>query len=152
MQEEFVKEYKIKDKTKDELNTILVQNIIKTNNDLQNARNNYEFAEGELRELAINECIDYYPKAYEMAKELNPLNVISLGTKLNYSVFLYETLNEREKGIEVAYDSFEIACRQKTRDNVDNKEVNAFINLFKDNIIDWRQRRDNQKKKNKNFV
>ena len=52
MQEEFVKEYKIKDKTKDELNTILVQNIIKTNNDLQNARNNYEFAEGEL--------IDYY--------------------------------------------------------------------------------------------
>ena len=111
-----------------------------------------EFAEGELRELAINECIDYYPKAYEMAKELNPLNIISLGTKLNYSVFLYETLNEREKGIEVAYDSFEIACRQKTRDNVDNKEVNAFINLFKDNIIDWRQRRDNQKKKNKNIV
>ena len=46
MQEEFVKEYKIKDKSKDELNTILVQSIKKTNNDLRNARNNYEFAEG----------------------------------------------------------------------------------------------------------
>ena len=100
-----------------------------------------EFAEGDLREKAINECIDYYPKAYEMAKEIYPLNIISLGTKLNYSVFLYEIIHEREKGIEVAYDSFEIACRQKTRDNVDNKEVDAFINLFKDNIIEWRQRK-----------
>ena len=104
-----------------------------------------EFAEGDLREKAINECIDYYPKAYEMAKEIYPLNIISLGTKLNYSVFLYETIHEREKGIEVAYDSFEIACRQKTRDNVDNKEVDAFINLFKDNIIEWRQRKENHK-------
>ncbi len=104
-----------------------------------------EFAEGDLREKAINDCIDYYPKAYEMAKEIYPLNIISLGTKLNYSVFLYETIHEREKGIEVAYDSFEIACRQKTRDNVDNKEVDAFINLFKDNIIEWRQKRENHK-------
>ena len=104
-----------------------------------------EFAEGDLREKAINECIDYYPKAYEMAKEIYPLNIISLGTKLNYSVFLYEIIHEREKGIEVAYDSFEIACRQKTRDNVDNKEVDAFINLFKDNIIEWRQRKENHK-------
>ena len=104
-----------------------------------------EFAEGDLREKAINEYIDYYPKAYEMAKEIYPLNIISLGTKLNYSVFLYEIIHEREKGIEVAYDSFEIACRQKTRDNVDNKEVDAFINLFKDNIIEWRQRKENHK-------
>ena len=104
-----------------------------------------EFAEGDLREKAINECIDYYPKAYEMAKEIYPLNIISLGTKLNYSVFLYEIIHEREKGIEVAYDSFEIACRQKTRDNVDSKEVDAFINLFKDNIIEWRQRKENHK-------
>ena len=52
MQEEFVKERKIVDKSREELNTILVQSIIKTNNELNNARNNYEYAEGEL--------IDYY--------------------------------------------------------------------------------------------
>ena len=52
MQEEYVKEYKIKDKSKEELNMVLVQSIIKTKNDLQTARNNYNFAEGEL--------IDYY--------------------------------------------------------------------------------------------
>lgn len=66
MQEEFVKEYNIKDKTKDELNTILVQNIIKTNNDLQNARNNYEYAEGEL--------IDYY--LYQMKANQSKLNYL----------------------------------------------------------------------------
>lgn len=52
MQEEFVREFKIKEKSKEELNVILVQSIIKTNNELINARKNYEFAEGEL--------IDYY--------------------------------------------------------------------------------------------
>ena len=46
MYEEFVKEFNLKDKTREELNTILVQSIIKTNKDLQIARNNYEFAEG----------------------------------------------------------------------------------------------------------
>ena len=66
MQEEFVKEKKIKDKTKDELNTILVQSIIKTNNELQNARNNYEFAEGEL--------IDYY--LYQIKANQSKLNYL----------------------------------------------------------------------------
>ena len=73
MQEELVKEYKIKDKTKDELNTILVQNIIKTNNDLQNARNNYEFAEGEL--------IDYY--LYQMKANQSKLNYLIKKSKAN---------------------------------------------------------------------
>ncbi len=66
MQEEFVKEYKIKDKTKEELNIILVQSIIKTNNELQNARNNYEFAEGEL--------IDYY--LYQIKANQSKLNYL----------------------------------------------------------------------------
>ena len=42
MYEEFVKEFNLKDKTREELNTILVQSIIKTNKDLQSARNNYQ--------------------------------------------------------------------------------------------------------------
>lgn len=73
MQEEFVKEYKIKDKSKDELNTILVQSIIKTNNELQNARNNYEFAEGEL--------IDYY--LYQIKANQSKLNYLIKKSKAN---------------------------------------------------------------------
>ena len=73
MQEEFVKEYNIKDKSKEELNTILVKNILKTNNDLQNARNNYEYAEGEL--------IDYY--LYQMKANQSKLNYLIKESKAN---------------------------------------------------------------------
>lgn len=73
MQEEFVKERKIVDKSREELNTILVQSIIKTNNDLQNARNNYEFAEGEL--------IDYY--LYQIKANQSKLNYLIKKSKAN---------------------------------------------------------------------
>lgn len=73
MQEEFVKDYQIKDKTKEELNTILVQSIIKTNNELQNARKNYEFAEGEL--------IDYY--LYQIKANQSKLNYLIKKSKVN---------------------------------------------------------------------
>lgn len=73
MQEEFVKEYKIKDKSKEELNTILIQSIMKTNYDLQNARRNYEFAEGEL--------IDYY--LYQMKANQSKLDYLIKKSKAN---------------------------------------------------------------------
>ena len=73
MQEEFVKENNLKDKSQEELNTILVKSIIKTNNDLQNARNNYEFAEGEL--------IDYY--LYQMKANQSKLNYLIKKSKSN---------------------------------------------------------------------
>lgn len=52
MQEEYIKEDKIIDKNKEEMNKILIQSIINTNANIQAAQKNYEFAEGEL--------IDYY--------------------------------------------------------------------------------------------
>ena len=53
MQEEFIKEEKkILSKNDKEFNTILIQSIINTYNNIEVARKNYEFAEGEL--------IDYY--------------------------------------------------------------------------------------------
>lgn len=52
MQEEYLKEKKSIDKSKEEMNKILIQSIINTNANIQAAQRNYEFAEGEL--------IDYY--------------------------------------------------------------------------------------------
>ena len=66
IQEEFVKENKIKDKTQEELNTALVQNIIETNNNLQNSINNYGYAEGEM--------IDYY--LYQIKANQSKLNYL----------------------------------------------------------------------------
>ena len=73
MQEEFVREFKIKEKSKEELNVILVQSIIKTNNELINARKNYEFAEGEL--------IDYY--LYQTKANQAKLNYLIKKSKAN---------------------------------------------------------------------
>lgn len=52
MQEEYIKEKKIIDKSKKEMNRMLVQSIINTNSNIEAAQKNYEFAEGEM--------IDYY--------------------------------------------------------------------------------------------
>lgn len=73
MQEEFVREIKIKEKSKEELNVILVQSIIKTNNELINARKNYEFAEREL--------IDYY--LYQIKANQAKLNYLIKKSKAN---------------------------------------------------------------------
>lgn len=52
MQEEYMKEKKIIEKSKEEMNKMLVQSIINTSSNIEVARKNYEFAEGEM--------IDYY--------------------------------------------------------------------------------------------
>ena len=72
-QEEYIKEINIKDKTQEELNSILIKSIIKTNKDLQNARCNFEFAEGEL--------IDYY--LYQMKANQSKLNYLIKKSKAN---------------------------------------------------------------------
>lgn len=73
MQEEYVKEKKIVDKSKEEMNRMLVQSIINTNNDIQIARKNYEFAEEEL--------IDYY--LYEIKANQSKLNYLIKKSKKN---------------------------------------------------------------------
>lgn len=52
MQEEFIKETNIKEKTDVEKETELIRNIIKVKEELKNANKNFEFVEDEL--------VDYY--------------------------------------------------------------------------------------------
>lgn len=74
--EEFVQEINIKDKSIDELNNVLIRSIIDTKKDLENARRNYEYAEGEL--------IDYYLYQIKASQaKLNYLIKKSKETKLN---------------------------------------------------------------------
>jgi len=73
MQEEYVKEKKITEKSKKELNKMLVQSIINTTNNIEVARKNYEFAEEEL--------IDYY--LYEIKANQSKLNYLIKKSKKN---------------------------------------------------------------------
>lgn len=73
MPEEYVKEKKILDKSKEEMNRILVQSIINTSNNIEVAQKNYEFAEGEM--------IDYY--LYEIKANQSKLNYLIKKSKKN---------------------------------------------------------------------
>jgi len=73
MQEEYIKEKKIVDKSKEEMNKILIKSIINTSNNIEMARKNYEFAEEEL--------IDYY--LYEIKANQAKLNYLIKKSKLN---------------------------------------------------------------------
>jgi hypothetical protein len=74
MQEEFIKEEKkIISKNDKEFNTILIQSIINTYNNIEVARKNYEFAEGEL--------IDYY--LYEIKANQAKLDYLIKKSKKN---------------------------------------------------------------------
>ena len=73
MKEKYVKEDKIVKKDKEEMNKMLIQSIIHTNDRIQIAQKNYEFAEGEL--------IDYY--LYEIKANQSKLNYLIKKTKKN---------------------------------------------------------------------
>ena len=80
MYEEFIKEYKIFEKTKSDKNSEIIKSIIKTQKEIENANINYEFAEEDL--------VDYY--AYQIKANQAKLNyLITMGCgsdKLNDEV------------------------------------------------------------------
>lgn len=73
MYEEYVKEKKIIDKSKEDMNKMLVQSIINTSNNIEIAQKNYEFAEGEM--------IDYY--LYAIKANQSKLNYLIKKSKKN---------------------------------------------------------------------
>ena len=74
MQEVYIKGEKlIEDKSIEEMNKILIQSIINTNANIEVARKNYEFAEGEL--------IDYY--LYTIKANQSKLNYLIKKSKKN---------------------------------------------------------------------
>ena len=73
MQEEYIKEKKIVDKSKEEMNKMLIQSIINTSNNIKIAQKNYEFAEGDL--------IDYY--LYSIKANQSKLNYLIKTSKKN---------------------------------------------------------------------
>lgn len=73
MPEEYIKEKKIVDKSKQEMNKMLVQSIINTSANIEVAQKNYEFAEGEM--------IDYY--LYTIKANQSKLNYLIKKSKKN---------------------------------------------------------------------
>lgn len=73
MQEAYLKEHELFERTKEELDIELIKSIIKTKRDLENSNRNFDFAEGEL--------IDYY--LYEIKANQSKLNYLLKKAKKN---------------------------------------------------------------------
>lgn len=91
MRYEYVKEgIEIKDKTDNEKKFELIINIVKTKKDLENARTNYEFAEGNL--------IDYF--LYEMKANQAKLDyLLSQAKECGVEMDLIESFSLKNKNV-----------------------------------------------------
>ena len=97
-----------------------------------------EYKDGDAVAKVCESASDCYSKAWVLAKELKICDPIRLGLALNYSVFYYEIMNNKEKACELAKESFEDASNQI--DNLpesDYKDSSLIIQLLRDNLSLW---------------
>ncbi len=82
---EYIKEYNIKDKTDNEKKLELMVSILKTKKDLEDANNNYQYAEGSLIDYYLYQIkanqskLDYLiGNAKKIGMELDLINALSI--------------------------------------------------------------------------
>uniref|UniRef100_A0A7S3JEB4 14-3-3 domain-containing protein n=1 Tax=Euplotes harpa TaxID=151035 RepID=A0A7S3JEB4_9SPIT len=98
-----------------------------------------EFTRGAEKEDAATKSKNSYQEAHLIAeKDLEATHPIRLGLALNYSVFFYEILQEREKACEMAKTAFDDAI--SGLDNVSDeyyKDSTLIMQLLRDNLTLW---------------
>lgn len=98
-----------------------------------------EFSKQSERDDAAIKSRDSYEEAHKIAeKDLDATHPIRLGLALNYSVFYYEILQEREKACDMAKNAFDDAI--SGLDNVSDeyyKDSTLIMQLLRDNLTLW---------------
>ncbi|KAF7685790.1 14-3-3 like protein [Cucumispora dikerogammari] len=81
---------------------------------------------------------DYYLKAWSLALQLTPTNSVRLGVALNYSVLLFEDLDEKTEAIKLANDAFYEGLKNSEHiEHEDFKESTLLMQLLRDNMTMW---------------
>ena len=98
-----------------------------------------EFAEGEEFEEMSNNARKMYKEAFDLAeKELPLYNEVRLGLVLNYSVFEYDIMDNKNEGYEMATKIYNDTM--KILDDVEKKRSSEnllLIQVIKENINTW---------------
>ena len=106
-----------------------------------------EFAEGEEFEEESNNARNMYKQAFDLAeKELPLYNEVRLGLILNYSVFEYDIMDNKNEGYEMALKTYNDTM--KILDDVEKKRASEnllLIQLIKENINIWSNEIDEEK-------
>jgi len=98
-----------------------------------------EFTSDEARKEAGQKSLEGYQQALDIANQhLATTNPIRLGLSLNFSVFYYEILNEKNKACELAKKAFDEAIAKLDDLSEDSyKDSTVIMQLLKDNLNLW---------------
>ena len=100
-----------------------------------------EFTTGDDKEKAADEALSAYKKASDLALGDNGLpttHPIRLGMALNFSVFYYEILNNREKAVKLAKSAFDEAVSELDSLSEESyKDSTLIMQLLRDNLTLW---------------
>ena len=98
-----------------------------------------EFEIDEKKTENIDNALNSYKEATELAEKLPTTHPTKLGLALNYSVFYYEILNDKQTAFKIASEIFDVANNQleKTEEN-QYKDSLAILQLLKENIELWK--------------
>ena len=107
-----------------------------------------EFAEGEEFEEISNNARKMYKEAFDLAeKELPLYNEVRLGLVLNYSVFEYDIMDNKNEGLEMASKIYNDTM--KILDDVEKKRSSdnlLLIQIIKENINIWSNETEEENK------
>lgn len=104
-----------------------------------------EFEIDEKKTENIDNALNSYKEATELAEKLPTTHPTKLGLALNYSVFYYEILNDKQTAFKIASEIFDVANNQleKTEEN-QYKDSLAILQLLKENIELWKIKEENK--------
>ena len=98
-----------------------------------------EFAENEEFDEAKNNAEKIYKEAYDLSlKDINIYNSVRLGLALNYSVFEYEIMDNKNEAYDIAQKAYDEAM--KVVDDMEKRRSSdnlLLIQLLKENLNLW---------------
>ncbi|CAH8512018.1 unnamed protein product [Heterobilharzia americana] len=97
-----------------------------------------EFSVGDERKAAAESSLVAYKEATQIANELACTHPIRLGLALNFSVFYYEILNNRDRACQLAKTAFDLAIAElDTLSEESYKDSTIIMQLLRDNLTLW---------------
>ena len=103
---------------------------------------NCECVEGEQLKILSDNCLKAYEEAKKYVKNLSLINCIRLGLYLNYSVFLYDILDDHKKAnkfTKSAVEEVKELIEKLDKDDDNNKDVISIYSLMKENLDMWEE-------------
>jgi len=102
-----------------------------------------EFERDEKRQQAQGRAFDCYQIALNDGKELEPTDPILLGLSLNFSVFYFEIMGDKDKACEMAKKHFDAAIPLIDKlEGDDYKDTTLILQLLRDNLSLWTAQSD----------